>query len=148
MAKQFWDRHPPQYHESYEVMEGVRYVVQRIYGLPDEPDPRLALIVGDAIDNARSALNHLVCALVAANRGKPSRQHEFPIWEQAPANTDRRRKFKAKLKGMHPDDSEAIRLLQPFMHPGADASTKLVQLDDPDNAGQAPAVDSAVHRRG
>jgi hypothetical protein len=42
--------------------------------------PRLAVLVGESLYHGRSVLEHLVWALVKANRKKPGKDHTFPIW--------------------------------------------------------------------
>lgn len=72
---------------------------------------RFALIAGDAIQNLRSALDHLVWRLVEANSGTPTRNNEFPISEDAKnykANSPR------KVKGMRPEAKEAIDAIEPY----------------------------------
>src|SRR5579885_274563 len=40
-------------------------------------------VIGDAIHNLRTALDHLVWQLVLANKGKPNKRHAFPFYETA-----------------------------------------------------------------
>ncbi len=133
LEKRFWEDNEPRFEHSAEVLDGGRYFVARVYGLVDHPNPRLALIAGDAVHNMRSALDHLVQALVTANGCDPKRSNEFPIRETEPDDSDKRRKFKAKLAGMHPDDVKAIRGLQPYANPGSQEAAWLVHLDKLDN---------------
>lgn len=44
-----------------------------------QPPIRLALLIGDAVHNLRSALDHLVCQLVIHGGGKVIKSTEFPI---------------------------------------------------------------------
>lgn len=49
------------------------------------PPTRLSLIAGDAIQNARTALDHLVCGLAERETGREARRHRhltFPIYER------------------------------------------------------------------
>ncbi len=49
------------------------------------PPLELAPVIGDAVHNLRSALDHLVVALVEANHGKVTNATEFPIFESPEA---------------------------------------------------------------
>ncbi len=61
----------------------------RIEYYPNPPDPRLGTLVGEAVHNLRSALDHLVWEMVLENGGKPNRRTEFPILKVRPGrNSD------------------------------------------------------------
>jgi hypothetical protein len=47
-------------------------------------DPVIGLVVGDAVHNLRSSLDHLACELVIAGGGTPSEHTAFPILRTAP----------------------------------------------------------------
>lgn len=70
-----------------------QHVVVRADPLPAS----LSLILGDAIHNLRSALDHLIWQLVIANGGKPNRNTGFPIWDT-----------KAKYKAGRPGNAQGI----------------------------------------
>ena len=81
-----------------------------------DPPFRLGLIVGDAVHNLRSALDHLMYQLVLANGGKPDTWTEFPVvWEAEKWNS---KKYKAagtkKQKGASIAVVDAIERLQPY----------------------------------
>lgn len=46
--------------------------------------PRPSVLVGESLYHGRSALEHLVWALVKANHGKPGKDHTFPILDKRP----------------------------------------------------------------
>jgi hypothetical protein len=48
----------------------------------DPVPPEIRLIAGDVIQNLRSTLDYLSCALVRANGRVPSRFTEFPIFDK------------------------------------------------------------------
>jgi hypothetical protein len=79
----------------------------------------LGVIVGDLVHNARSALDHLISALVLANGSKITRDHAFPICEspekfEAMVIVPNSRGKDHPLKGLSNDQIEIIRLCQPF----------------------------------
>ena len=120
--------------QEYEQHEGKRYLVSRVHNLPTLADnPRFSLVAGDAMHNARSALDHLIYALVEANGSIPTRRNEFPIWEHGPKDSVERRTFANKLKGLRPDHAQGIRALQPFSDPKNPRSRRLAHLEDLDN---------------
>lgn len=43
---------------------------------------RFGVLIGESLYHGRSALEHLVWALVKANHKKPRKDHTFPIWEK------------------------------------------------------------------
>ena len=89
---------------------------------------RLPIIVGDFLQNLRSALDYLVWELVGAANNQPSRENMFPICSTLDA-------FKAQIKrgrlqGMAPDAIAEIQSLQPY-HLGQDFDkSTLFVIDD------------------
>ena len=76
-----------------------------------QPVPyRIALIAGDALQNARSALDYLVWELVKAYGSSPKRQALPVCTTQDGWNAT----HKARLKDVHPEAVEMIEKLQPF----------------------------------
>lgn len=53
------------------------------HGKPRQLHPSISLIIGDAIHNYRSALDHLARGLVEANKEKPTGDTAFPILTNA-----------------------------------------------------------------
>src|SRR5450759_1304219 len=81
--------------ESEQEADGVW--VMRVADVPDVPR-EWGLIVGDLIHNARCALDHLVCALVARNGGQITRSTQFPIYDHQP-NAREQKRIEGNLKG-------------------------------------------------
>lgn len=76
--------------------------------LRELPDPEWALEVGEAMGQARSALDHLVQQLVTANGHNPTGSHQFPIHRSE-------KHFKArKIAGVDPRWKAEIKSLQPY----------------------------------
>jgi hypothetical protein len=77
-----------------------------------DPVPlQISLIVGDAIHNLRSALDHLVWQLVLANRKHPTTKNSFII--EDPAKESDSRTFDRKVEGIDTRAKELIRAMQP-----------------------------------
>jgi len=85
----------------------------------------LGLLIGDALHNARSALDHLAWQLVLAGGGTPTIQTGFPIVEDAA-------KFKRRvgdaLRGADRGAVDVVRALQPWKG-GDDLLWRLHRLD-------------------
>ena len=68
-------------------------------------------IIGDAVHNLRSALDHLIWQLAVVSKANPGRQHEFPIRKT-------RSEYKAKLsrvvQGFPPGAVKLIREAKPY----------------------------------
>jgi len=85
-----------------------------------EPDPYLAVVLGDFLFNVRSALDHIAVALVL-NRRKD--KASFPIFLIDPeqshpgdeeGDTDRRERWETRTRGMPPRALAVIRNFQPY----------------------------------
>jgi len=68
-------------------------------------------IAGDAIQNLRSALDHLAYQLILVNGKQPTRWNGFPICEDLAAY---KREKRGKVKGMRPEAKEAIDRVKPY----------------------------------
>jgi hypothetical protein len=80
-----------------------------------EPIPEnLRAIAGDCIQNLRSALDHLVNALVLSNGGTPSNQNEFPVLQGPISNNGERKNFDRKVKGMRQEAKDQILSMKPY----------------------------------
>jgi hypothetical protein len=93
-----------------------------------EPPPSLAQIAGDAIQNLRSALDHLAYQLVLAGNGTPSRRTCFPIFE-TPEKC--KAELRGKLEGMPEAAEKAIAEFKPYKG-GNDLLWKLHSLNNID----------------
>jgi hypothetical protein len=98
------------------------------------PPPRWALVVGDAMHNARSALDHLACRLVELAGHKPGNRTAFPIRKNKPTTQRETDSFEAAIKGMKTAHKDSIRKLQPYANPGTDEARHLLALAAMDNA--------------
>jgi hypothetical protein len=77
-----------------------------------EPVPEdLPLVIGDALQNLRTALDHLVWQLVLSNGGTPGTQTAFPITKNA-------QQYKSvapgKTKGVTPEAAKMIDAFRPY----------------------------------
>lgn len=96
--------------------QGQEYVVRAHVG-QDPPFLRWGLITGDAIQNIRAALDHLVWQLVIANGKKPNTGNAFPIWLTRPSTAKQRGRWQTQLRGVHSDYRARIKALQPHNRP-------------------------------
>jgi len=90
----------------------------------EEPPPEGSPIVGDIVHNWRSALDHLAYQLVIRNGKTPSIRTQFPIFSKSPFDTslyfktkdakDALARWNRQVDGMHPNDVEVIKKLQPY----------------------------------
>lgn len=73
--------------------------------------PLVPLIAGDVLQNLRSALDYLACALVVRNSGKVTKDTAFPIFDDAA-------KYQAgcarKVEGMHQFAKDEISKIEPY----------------------------------
>jgi hypothetical protein len=74
--------------------------------------PDIPLIIGDAIHNLRSALDHLAWQLVVAAGNTPNSQTYFPIYETAEGYN--KAKAKGKVKGFNADQMNVLDAMQPY----------------------------------
>jgi hypothetical protein len=100
--------------DNPETGECTFYLTQ----VPDIP-PRLVAIIGDALHNLRSALDHLAWQLVIKAGNIPTNVTAFPICDSAKHHQHESRK---RLKGMSQNAIDAIDNLKPYKGGG-----------DPDN---------------
>lgn len=88
---------------------------QPIYYLAEARDvpPEFSLLCGDALQNLRSSLDYLACALVMANGKIPDSQTAFPILDEVP-KSPQDKPFRRKIKGMKQDVVDAIWEIKPY----------------------------------
>lgn len=85
-----------------------------------------AILVGDVVYNARSALDHAVWQLVGLNGTTPDRNTQFPTAISAA-------KFRiAAITGVHRYVQEAVREVEPWEHGAGHWLWVLTQLDNVD----------------
>lgn len=87
-----------------------RYVVSLV--VREDPPAEWGPMIGDFVNNLRSALDHLAVALVKRSGGATDRT-SFPIFAERPAESQ----WKASIVGMQPDHITAILAVQPFNNP-------------------------------
>ncbi|MGI8885724.1 MAG: hypothetical protein ACR2G9_02235 [Gaiellaceae bacterium] len=124
-------------HEHYVTTleydrDGPWQVVRCTEHLP-EPPVRWAFLVGDAMHNARSALDHLACRLVERAGKQPSRRTAFPIRAKEPKTNREIETFEAAIKGMSESHKTSIRRLQPYANK-SDEARRLLAVAALDNA--------------
>jgi hypothetical protein len=88
----------------------VIYRVGHAIVIPDD----LALIAGDVLQNLRTALDYLACALVSANGGKVTSKIGFPIFKNAPVTPGDECTFTRKVEGMRQEAKDLIRACKPY----------------------------------
>ena len=98
-----------------EDANGLEYVL-RCY-LTHWPPEMLPLIIGDCLQNMRTALEHLAWQLVLVGGGSPDTRTAFPIFSDDPFATGAKKwlrdRFKSSTKGMPSDAIARIKGLQP-----------------------------------
>jgi hypothetical protein len=111
--------------ESNESTGEVLYRVSYIPTIPSE----VALTFGDALQNLRSTLDHLACALVTAAGNNVTSQTAFPIFDTADEYWER---MARKVKGMGQSAIEAINSIQPYERGVGHALWQLHRLNNLD----------------
>jgi hypothetical protein len=84
-----------------------------------EPPDKLSAIIGDALQNLRSTLDHLAWQLVEANGQRPTRDTTFPIFKDAVSYQGGRT---VKVTGMSVAVIQIIDELKPYAGGNADLS--------------------------
>jgi hypothetical protein len=132
----FWGREPFQL-EARDDAGDLVYVVS----IREEPPTDWSVLIGDAVHNARSALDYVAGALVVDNGGTPDESTYFPITDQQTGYGDRLRKG---LGGASQVSKNAVRALSPWRG-GDDELWRLHRLDIIDKHRLLVAVGTA-HR--
>ena len=99
---------------SYEVFADThifpgKKVIRPADAMPIPDD--IALLAGDAVQNLRSALDHLAWQLVLVSGNTPNRRTYFPIFK---SSDEFEREFCQKANGMRTDIKDAISLYKPY----------------------------------
>jgi hypothetical protein len=105
----FWDAEP--YVIRFEDDPNTRERTYYVLSVQDLP-PEIVTIVGDALHNLRSALDHLAYQLVVAAGGKPDINTAFPIAKSFESYMSP--KGRLKVKGMRQDAIKAIDAHKPY----------------------------------
>lgn len=78
--------------------------------------PDLMVVVGEAIYQMRSSLDHLICALVLADGGTPTSATQFPIFRFEPIGKDEVRRYQRQVAGItRPEVLALIKAQQPYL---------------------------------
>jgi hypothetical protein len=87
-----------------------------LYRLASDPviDPAIPLLAGDVMQNLRTSLDYLACALVVANRKTPHRGTYFPISEKAPGSEGYDDSFAGKVRGISENAIHIIKRVKPY----------------------------------
>ncbi len=101
--------------------------------------PVASAIVGDAVNNLRSALDYLVYELAKHNEGREIRNTQFII-TKCPKAFDRQKK--TRLRGLTERQVEIIRNVQPFQ--GVQWTELLMDISNPDKHRHLVEVDDDV----
>lgn len=125
----FLETEPRPYRMFTKVdVEASRYIGR--IGIYRQPPLEWSAIIGDYLQNLRSALDHLVWVLVLANGQKPS-GNAFPIFDQPPpkkSSHPEREKWKRHVRGVHPGAVRFIELCQPYNGPDGPSRHALAVL--------------------
>lgn len=123
--------------------------------ITEQPDPQLALIVGDFVHNLRAALDHIAVALVpSARKSKASFAIQMQnIWEKARDGSyvinddEARRRYQSAVEGMPDEAKTIIERLQPYHEPDfLDLNPLAVvsRLDNADKHSRLIALGSGI----
>lgn len=114
-AQVFADGHP----YGLETQRDAKYpdnlhkVIVWVQDVPEE----LSLLAGDAINNIRSALDHMAYQLVIANHGTPTHRTTFPIHDADPMERKRDPREVRVDGGITEKALGLIRGMQPYLRP-------------------------------
>lgn len=123
-AKRYADIHPYEF-VRVRLPDHKRQVMFRLR-ITEQPDPQVALVLGDFVHNLRSALDHIMGGLVPSNRRSNA---EFPVslldFRAKDANGDfvikdgdGRKKFESSIKGVEAGAEAIIIGMQPYHYRG------------------------------
>jgi hypothetical protein len=117
---------------DYDTSPHVLNICYRIVDVRDVPATVLT-VIGDALFNLRSALDHLAHQLVVASGGKPTRWTAFPIYSSPFNEKGKLRKF-GIAGGVTPIALADVERLQPYAPPGFGPEHPLSVLQELNNA--------------
>ncbi len=132
-ARRYAERHPYEL-TRIRLSDRQRKVSYRM-SVTDQPDPMIALMLGDFIHNLRSALDYIICACVP-NKDRDSAG--FPIQTTdicargkdgnfVVNDADARKSFKSAIKGLKPEARALVKELQPYQQ-GANADRNILGI--------------------
>ncbi|MGB9031550.1 MAG: hypothetical protein WCC27_15625 [Acidobacteriaceae bacterium] len=118
----FLEKHPCRLRPHYDPQtDYTDYMVEDVTDI----DSVISLVIGDAVHNLRSALDHLATALVRDNGQLPSKQTYFPICQSF---SQYKTESLGKIKGMSVADQRGINLQKPYLG-GKDSFWGLHRMD-------------------
>ena len=113
-------------------VDGETFYVMEAHEIRPVPLP-VGVILGDAIHNLRSALDHTLCQLVALHGGEADTGNQFPIFTYVPTKKWALDKWAKNIRGVTGPDLALIEHVQP--HTRDDPTTHpLAVLQDVSNA--------------
>ena len=142
--------------ERVEQPKGQRHIWRYVLRVTEQPDPKLAVLIGDFVHNMRSALDHIAVALAPPDRWKSA---GFPIqfediWETCShglyVNKDEqaRKRFSSLTEGMPAGAIALIKRLQPYSNAPEDVLAHpigvLSRLENADKHRNLIALGSGV----
>ena len=146
----FLHSEPKPYRFVAEVDENTSRYLMRLR-IEREIPLELSLIVGDIVQNLRTALDHLVWELVRANGQKPTRENAFPIFDRPPPGEDEhpeQQRWNRNLAGLHPDAVQLIERCQPYHGPSLRTLAALRRLSNEDKHRVLVSGWTAIHDAG
>ena len=112
----YFEREPYRVADQPDVEDG--WMVIRIIGVTEHPDPMWSVRVGELIHDLRSALDNLVWQLVLVNGKDPGEHNQFPIYTEPPKGRSRffrkATRLDDMLAGVDPSAVATIKELQPY----------------------------------
>ncbi len=105
----FLDEKPYKFSVQYDKDRTLGNLIVRVR--KDAPILRWSVLIGDAIHNLRSALDHMVCELVLTGKSQITRHNQFPIHKTA---HDYKSNKSREIKGICPRAEHIIDRLQPY----------------------------------
>jgi hypothetical protein len=76
--------------------------------------PCLSIVVGEVLYQLRSALDHIICALIR-KEGASDERGQFPIWSSRPSTQKELARYEGQIKGITRQEIRtAIQLRQPY----------------------------------
>ena len=123
------------YRIGYEFNAEMREHSWKLVSAPPEIPSRINAIIGDALYNFRSSLDHIVWQLVLRNGGTPDTRNEFPIFSDRGNFSNSTR----KLRGVNDTARQIITAVQPC-NGGDDALWFLHELSNMDKHRHLPVV--------
>jgi hypothetical protein len=109
----YYDTHPAEFVADPTIHtdgSGEQYVFGRFEA--DAPPDHIAVVIGDVLQNLRSALDYLVWELVLANKQQPGKKNSFPICDCAKGFANELRR--GRLDGVHSGAITEAEGLQPY----------------------------------